>query len=563
MADKFDADEFRRLTEYAYDLQAGNSERDEMLQAMERMYALDDPEVEKLEKQFKNIVIAVSPSASNAIETAVRLLTANEPGISAPEEMHENYDADVLDSIEKFARLMLRHSDRVRGSPIHVDGARSGLLYDEIHISINKTSDLVEYAKGRGEGLVRRAERVARLTPYLFNVHDPHGCYADWDILGLRAWARRSEMSAQRIVEEYGKAGEEALSSYNKSTGRMTSYVVWTMWDLDHYACWVENATRPIHFRPNELGMIPVVVQIVEGSEMFSGKSIRRRPLLYRMWKSGVWSNQNIALSAIYTRARTRMWASFLYKAPSDADAPDIDLTLPINIIQIDPRYDLAPLPADPGSNELWSAWNLADAQGAESTLYKQVAGQPLGPNATYSETALLSQAGRLPLVSIQRKLEWALGDALRMAFLWMKNEPQVYESVERGEYYSLDAKDIPDDLEIEVALDIALPQDRLQQANIFNILKDRVPDEYLYEHLLNERQPKDMTRKLWQQRIRDALITAELQQRLQQQAEQVAPAQPPSPPVQPQGIPREMMTGGMQGPLPMRNEQMPEGEMP
>ncbi len=549
----YDAEKFRALTEYAYDLQASNSERDEMLQAMEEMYSFTDKEVEKLEKQFKNIVIAMSPSASNAIETAVRLLTSNEPGINAPEEMNKSYDVEILDAIEKFARLMLRHSDRIRGSPVYVDAARSGILYDEIHISVNKTSDLVEYARGRSPGLLRRAERVARLTPYVFNVHDPHGCYADWDILGLRAWARRTEMSAQRIVEEYGKAGEEALSSYNKVTGRTTSYIVWTMWDMDYYACWIENATRPIHFRPNELGMIPVVVQIVEGSEMFSEEKLKRRPLLYRMWKSGVWSNQNIALSAIYTRARTRMWASYLYKAPSDEPSPEIDLTMPINIVQIDPRYDMLPLPTDPGNNELWQAWNLADVQGAESTIYKQVAGQPLGPNATYSETALLSQAGRLPLVSIQRKLEWALGDALRMAFLWMKNEPQVYESVGRGVTYELNAEDIPDDLEIEVSLDIALPQDRLQQANIFNILKDRVPDEYLYEHLLNERQPKEMVRKLWQQRVRDALLGLELQQRLMQQQPQPQPQQAE---VAPQGVPPEMMMGGMQGP------EMPRSEM-
>jgi len=563
---KYDEQKFLELTQYAYDMQTSNSGRDEMIQAMRHMYTLDDPELEKLGNTFKNIVISYSPTASNAIETAVRLLSVNEPGVNVPEEMHETTDPETLNNIERFAQIMLRQSDRIRGSLLIVDGIRSGLLYDEIHITVNSTNDLYEQVKSRGGGLAARAERIKNLTPYLFSVHDPTGCYVDWDIMGMRAWARRVEMSAQRIIDEYGDAGREAVGSYSSSSlGRLNTYFVWSMWDLDYYVCWIEGAKKPIYFRENELGFIPVVVHTIEGSEMFSDRKMRRMPFLYRMWKSGVWKSQNIALSAIYTRARTRMWATYLYKAPSDASKPEIDLTMPINMIQIDPRYEMMPFPSDPANNEMWQAWNLSDQLGTESTIYKQVAGKPLGPNSTYSETALLSQAGRLPLVPVQRKMEWALGDALRMAFLWMKNDSGEYQGQERGNICTLNAAQIPDNLEIEVNLDIAMPQDRLQQANIFNILKDRVPDEYLYEHLLNERQPKEMVKRLWQQRIRDALIGSELQQMMQQQQAQNMPQPPPSQPeaMGMQGIPPEMMMGGMQGPEQMRGEQMPGGEMP
>lgn len=529
---------FSEMVAHAQHLQDIHGSRNDLLRKMNDMYFLRDAEADKLKKQFKNVVSTLSPDAANAVETAVRLMTANYPNYNVPKGQSLD-GSESADTIEELCAAWMRASDRVRGTPVHVDGARSGLLYDEIHISVNSTEDLLRWAKGASPGVRARIERIAAATPYLFNVHDPAGCYADFDELGLRAWARTATMTAQQIREAWGKAGEQAIGGLSDKAARRDEHIVWTMWDLTDYCCWIDGAGTPILLEPHGLSFIPVVVHTVEGSRLFSDIAEQRRPFLYTLHKSGMWSRQNIALSALFTRVQTRLWATLAYEAPEDAPNPEIDTTQPLSIVRIAPGTKLSPLPSDPAMNELWQAWQLAEQKGTESTIYKQVAGQPVrAGSATYSETALLNQAGRLPLTGVQRKLGWALGDALRLAFLWHK---------ENGGKAGIRAADIPDDLEIEVTLDPVQAYERMQLANIYNMLAGKLPEEYLMENLMGIQQPRRLIKQMWKERITNELVAQQIQQMAQPPAPQGPP--PTQPGGAPVGLPPEMMQGGMGGP--------------
>lgn len=553
----FDPDEFKDTVDYFEHMRSQFAERDAIMDRMKAIYFLEDEDAERLRKAYDAIPVTISPDPANAVETAVRLMTANSPDYNVPEELHaDGANRDTLDEIEKLAAMMMRASDRVRGTPVHVDGARSGLIYDEIIISVNCTENVLTDAKGASKAALKRIERIKGITPFLFDVTDPHGCYYDIDSLGLRAFGREVTMTGQQVIESWGSDGREAVGIDDETKARNKEYVVRLMWDLVNYTVWVQGSSQPIVMRPHNLPFIPWVVHTVEGSRLFPDADEQRRPFLYNIDKSGLWRRQNLSLTAVYSGAQSRMFAAFVYNANPEDDDPMFDLTQPINTVRISRENKLTPLPADPAQNSTWQALQLAQQLGEQSTIYRTVGGQPVGPGATFSETALLNQAGRLPLTAIQRKLGWALGDALRIAFLWMKENGGSYNAKDRGAYASLKATDIPDDLEVEVTLNLALPQDRLQQANIFQILKDRVPDEYLYEELLHIRRPGEMRNKLWKQRIEDTLAGAQLQQLVAEASAPPPQAMPQTPPDMqgggmpgPVGLPPEMMQGGMAGP--------------
>lgn len=564
--------EFNQVQAFAYDLKQTHADRDKLLDYMRDMYLLEWDEQKKLEETFAHMRPTLSPDARNKIRTAVRLMTATEPVVNVPKDLQREMGEDMGDRIEKIAKIILRQSDRIRGKPVAYDACLSGLLYDEIHISINDTSQLLEYSQGVGKALANRYKRINGLTPYLLDVHDPHGCYSDFDSMGLTAWARSVDMSRAQILSRYGADGEKAIGDMGKKYAAMQTLPVWTCYTLKEYACWVEGSTTPIHWVPeHNLPFIPIVVHTVEGSRaLFKDIDEQREPFLMTLWKSGLWKRSNLYLSAMATSAASSLWPQLRFRSP-DRAAPDIDMSVPWGVMHLYPNEELDTWNRnliDPGLQQMYA---VTQQLSTDSTLYDQVAGAPLGPGATYSETALLNQAGRLPLVGIQRTGGWALGDALRQAFLMMRDSGGKYGA--RGaSYQEINSADIPESLEIEVMLDVALPQDRMQMAQIVSQLRGVMPTEWLLENVFQIRQPAQLVDDAMSEQAYQVLWQAYVQQ---QAAKVMQPPQPPQlgqpgmpgqapPQIPPEmmgglppemgglpgGIPPEMLMGGQAGPL-------------
>lgn len=571
------------LQEYALDLKKRHAARDDMIVSMKNIYQFSWAERGDLEQTYPHMRIVLSPDGKNKIKTAVRLITASHAIPSVPTDLQSKLGPDVADSIEKWASIILRQSDRIRGNPVSYDVGLSGLLTDEIHISLNDTKAMIEL--GGSKAQVERYKRINRLTPFLIDVHDPEGCYADHDGLGLTAWARCVKMTEKAIISQYGDKGKAALAGLSSGKdSAIKEHNVWLMYTLVDYAVWIEGSDIPIYNYEHELPVIPVVVHTVEGSRsMFTNIEQQRDPFLYTLWKSGLWNLENLSLSAQATTMSGALWPQLKFISQT-RKAPDIDLSVPWGVFHLEPGESLDTWNKNLIDPTLIQMWQMASSLATQSTLYDQVAGAPLGPGASYSETALLNQAGRLPLVGIQRKGGWALGDILRMAALLYKD----MGGAPGMPYDILPVNDIPDNLELEVNLDVSLPQDKLQQAGLVKQLEGKVPQEFLLEHILGIRQPGQMIKKLMDERATEAhfqayiqwiMAQAQMQQQIQlqgmaqqAQAQQMQAQQMQTAAQQSQGeqsimgspvnggIPREMLSGGMQVPADPRFAQgMPE----
>jgi hypothetical protein len=84
----------------------------------------------------------------------------------------------------------------------------------------------------------------------------------------------------------------------------------------------------------------------------------------------------------------------------------------------------------------------------------------------------------------------------------------------------ALDDVTIPEDAVVEATLEVRMPQDNLQAANIATALKQAglVSDEWIQSKLLQIEQPEEMYEKIWSEQAAGAIVQAQIQTMVQQQ---------------------------------------------
>lgn len=553
---QYDMDLMRRLEEYGSHLKSAHAERDSMCDDMQDIYLMDWDEQAEIERKLKNIKVTISPDARNAVVGAIRLLTSTEPMFSVPVEENKPDAKAVSERLENMAAAMWRAAGRVRGDPVHYDLVRSAVLFGEFYISVTSTKDLVEAAKGASKAALARAERVAQLTPYLFDVLDPRTVYPDWDVMGLRALYRESDMLVGDILDQFGEDAALAFNTDRKGKkaddyNRYEEVTLCDFWDLDVRQVWVRGHERPILQAEHGLPFIPFAAHLVEGSRLFEDPEDQRNPLLYTMWKSEIWKRQNLALTLMSTMV-FGMGATplFVEEMGPQGGETELDFSQPGGRVRVPYGNKFYPMVnkgiIDPALRELLE---IADTKGTESTLYKTALGQPMGSNAPYSMVSLVSQQGRLPLVVAQAKSGWGIADAVKMALLWMRNDKGSYKARDAGMTADLRAQDIPEYFEIEAKLDIDLPQDTLQNANVANLIVQAglASKRWAQENIMRVGQSEAMQEEIWSEQAAELAFQAYLQE---QQARRMQQAQPQQ--AQPQqggaglqgGLPPEMAMG-------------------
>jgi hypothetical protein len=503
----YDPKKFDEIISNTRDMEMDDSKKDNMYKEMERLYWMGWDEERAVTDQMKNVKVTRSPLARNSIIGAMRLLTASDPVIEVPYDTNDVMAMNSSSKLEKFCKAMWFASGRISGDPLHYDAARAGLLYSEVIIAINSTKDMA--AMSSIPSVKRRMEDIAKKTPYLFEVWSPRTCNTRRDKFGVTTFHRKVETTVAHIQDVYGNSGEEALRSHkDKKEIRRSDRVTFRMYyDLRDICLWMDGYDTPIKMEEHELPFIPIVSQTVEGSGLFDGTEyFKQEPFLYTLHKTNLVERQNLMLTTLYTMifaiGANPMFVDYLINPdnphPVDYGVPGGTIHYRVN----ERREPMAKQIIDPS---MMQGWEISKELESQSTIYKQTLGEPLGANAPYSMVALLSQSGRLPLIATQRKVGWAIAEALEIACKWMKSDNRKgsakYETLEQ----EITPDEIPDDLDIKVTLEIEMPSDRLQAANAANMLAQGedplVSKEWVRGNILNIGQSEDMDRKIWSER--------------------------------------------------------------
>lgn len=553
--------EFSDIQEQAKNIQASFAERDEVNLAIEDIYLMrDDMSV----PPDMHIVTTRAPDNRNAIKGAARLLSIPDPVINCPMDEATTDLQGISEDLELMGSALFEASDHFSRKPLHHNANLSSLLYDEVEIAVISTQDLLAGPlKGQAK---EKAEEIARATPYLFKCRKPG--YPVYDDFGLCMHVRTSDMTIAEIKSRYPDAEKILLSlRVDMAKERTTHKVVWDFWDREMHFVWVEGTDKPLISGKHKLPIIPIACRTSEGSDLFDDPADQREPFLLTEYRSGLGARKNMALTALYTKLYNMgfvtpfVWQHTEPGAERPALMQDglfqyIDAgTGTMNILrqEMDPAFQMG--------------LEIAERKGQESTLYTTALGGPLPSGTAFSTYSLLTQTGRLPLETIRKMTGEALADVLRIAYRWMRHDAGKYSarSYKRGAFTELAGRDIPEHFEVDVSLDIALPQDALQQANIVNMLWGKVPAKVLFEKMLKLGQYETLIKQLMDEQAAQAVFQVRLGQMAQQMAappQQQAPMQPPPEMMQEpgmmapeqmvepmQGLPPEMAMGGGQGP--------------
>jgi hypothetical protein len=445
---------------------------------------------------------------------AVRLLVATDPQFQVESE---NLDKEQRDELETSFNRWWVQSGRAAGRPLHYDMILSAMLYGEMHTAISPVKDMLEYADKKHKP---RLERVYQATPLLMESWNPKNGYPEFDRLGLAAYYREVDTTVAQVVNDFGDLVPQNIAKGN----RYAKVKLKTFYDLDYCAIWADSEL--LWLSPHGYSEIPISVTLTDGSRIFDKPEEQRQPLLYSLLKSKLWEKQNMMLTIIYSMM-FGMGANAMFKHWSiNGEALNVDWSNPAGVAELTmtpdgKREDFEQVQVNPVSQAVWETYKLAEAKVSESTIYPQAMGGATERVTTFSEMSLLNQAGRLPLISTQRMGGEGIARVMELALGMMKADGEKFER--NG--VKINPKDMPDDLQISVKLEVNLPQDRLSLANIAATLKERnlVDDEWIQSNLLNVNNTSQMRRNIMKDQAMGALFGQFLQEKMAeiQQAQQ------------------------------------------
>ena len=498
----FDRKVFDEIRNHARDLRGIHGARDREFDEYEKMYLLKFSPVGSKFEGMDVIKQTPSPSARNKVLNACRLLMSQDPVFDVKSD---GWDETKEETIEKSISRWWEQAGRANRRPIHYDMILSAVLYDEMHTAITVMDDYKAYNKKD-----KRADRIAKMTPILFQSWNPRNGYPEFDELGLCAYYRETQVRWSWVAQKYKDLLDDVYIN-KKSTDNVALKI---FYDLDHYAIWI-NDEDPFVCEEHGLPCIPIDVTMTNGSNFFEHEEDRRQPLLFSIMRSNLWKRESLLYTVLYSLLFTLgVTPTYVFKTDTE-DNLDLRHDGAINYLMMRKGDTIETLdskgilpPEVQRLGEMTS--DLIDG----STIYNTAFGEKNFNSQTFSETSLLQQAGRLPLIGPQRLGGFGISSAVEMALMMMKAKGLSFDR--NG--IRIKASEIPEDLEIKAKLDVILPQEKLQMVNIgIAMQKLGMPDEYIQNNLLGITNTKEIKAAFVKQQAEASMIQDKLQQKMNQ----------------------------------------------
>lgn len=517
----YDPKVFTDIETHAKDIKSKYSQRDQDFSEYEDAFLCRWPEAGNAKFKRNKARVVINPDPRNRLRGAIQLMTSTNPQVNI---VNTSNQKKVDEKLEKSINRMLEQSGRRAGIPIHHDMITSSLLYSEMHTGVTLTSDILtlaqnienaaetdierKYARANRE----RAEETYAYTPVLIDNFRPLGAYPEMDDHGLSAYYRIVDMSVGDVINRFGYMPKQWSDK-----SRYDKVKLHVFYDTVYSVAWVEGT--PVMFQPRENSLIPIHVQLTDGTMLFDKPEEQRQPLLYTLMKSGLYDQLNLSVTVMYTMIYTLGTNPiFVFRrSPTSGNRRAADIMsfdTPGGVWELEPGEELAPVKLDNIiTDAIREGLTYASQKVDESTIYPQSLGAPVEGVDTFSELSLLATSGRLPLIGTKTRGGWGISGVIELALRMLKQSRQKYES--NG--MVIFPADIPSNVQVDTKLEIDLPQDKLQLANIANILKDRgfVSDEWIQTNILSINQPREMRREVMKDQARIVLFQEALKKAL------------------------------------------------
>ena len=490
---------FDDIKTHARDMKSDYTKRNTEFEAYENMFLMKAAESDKGNETVK---VTTSPTAHNKVDGVERLLQSQNVRFDVRSRIATKNECE---QIEKLIAQWWDNMYSVNGKPLMNEIIHASALYSDVHIGLTFLEDYKKYNPKDP-----RIKRLERRTPVLFEVWNPRYGYPERDAFGLSAYYQELKVPFSYVKNVYGSLVDK---NARKDSASVTLY---RYWDLENYCIWYENEL--LDCGPHNLPCIPVSVSCTEGSDLFEKKEDRYHPLLFALKRSSLWERENLALTTLYTTAAAIAFTpSFKWKTDSNEDLR-VEISDGIQYFRMNKGDDVEAI-TNKGvfTREIGDIIQLTTNLIDNSTVYDTAFGTS-GGGSSFSESTLLAQSARLPLVPIQKNVGRAIGDIVQVAIDIMRERGI---NVNFGEH-EIKGKEIPEDITVDAKLDIILPQERTQLAATAATINANglASKEWVRSEVMGCSNNEEMEKQIAQEKVSSALIEYYIQKMVQDQAQ-------------------------------------------
>ena len=456
----FDQNRFKKIKAADTKTISRFTERDNLNDVFEKMYWIEDKAKAPTGWADTDVRYTKDPSARDEVIGMHRLLKTAAPQFKVTCE-----NKAYANQIEKALDVWWKASSEVKRAKVESDLYLSAILFADVGLTVSEVDDLLEI-KGIPQAQKNRLTDIRRRTPFLFEASASQMCYPTFGEYGLTAYLRRYKATGDAIRIRWGVEDLEEEKDYT----------VRDHYDLEWRCVYIEEkADTPIILDTHGLPYIPVAASVADGTEIFAAEEKKRQPFLYGRYKSGLNDRADELLTTLFTSVYGRGTGPLFAIDPTGLT----DNTVQVNYAGIfryiigkattlnDKAYDA----------DLLQLKNILDDMGAQSTIYKQTLGQNVGGQTPFSTVAMLSQSGRLPTIPPNEAVAKVIKEAALIAL-------KLFREAGR-DWNELKPSMILDDVDIDVTLEVKLPQDTFRNAQVAAQLQNIVSKEWIRQNLL------------------------------------------------------------------------------
>lgn len=490
--------------------------------------------------------ITPSPSARNEVTGISRLVNTSEMHVQVIEGENSSKNSD---KIERAARRIVEVSGEGKKSRILSDASLASSLYGPVILFAEMMEDKLAAAKKRGDKpyIMRHLEKRAQKTPAILDVLNAEECsFRHVDGMCVM-FQRKYKLKGSQVKVRYGEVEGKPIKNNMDYTVRDIFTPEYRVIDIEGYAT--------VMAMEHMLGCIPVGIGYSGGSELFYKPEEQINPFLFAKMKANLWESETSSYTTIFTAMNMRGLLGPMYYIEGNPKKINIEYKGGARFMTAEDGGKANMIDDKVIDPVVFQVLQLIDDLNGQSTVYRQTLGENINAG-TFSGLAMLSSAGKLPLVDSTRALEQAFSEIFDVILYRIKSGGV--------DHPVLKASDIPDQYELKVTFKPDLPQDELRNSQIASTLDGKVSDEWIQTNILGIGDSAAMRKQVFKEQVYKALQAslANPQSPYIQQLVQVL-LQQGKQPKQTQQPPDQMPTQPPQQPIPAQPGQPNMEAMP
>mgnify|MGYP000087123667 CR=1 FL=1 len=433
--------------------------------------------------------ITPSPSVRNEVQGAKRLVDTSELHVDVVEGTQSSKNSD---KIERALKKIVDESAKGTKSRIVSDASLETNLYGPVILFAEFMQDKVTAAKSGSVKpyMLAHLEDQAKNTPAKIKVLNAEECsFTHADGLCIM-FQRKYILKGSQIKAQYGEVAGKPIKSTNDYTVRDIFTPEYRIVNVEGY--------ETVMAMEHKLGCIPVGIGYSGGSELFYKPEEQINPFLYAKMKAELWERETSAYTTIFTSLNMRGLLGPMHYIEGNVEKINIDYKGGARFMTTQGGGKAQMIDDKIVDPVVFDVLKLIDDLSGQSTIYRQTLGENIGAG-TFSGLAMLSSAGKLPLVDSTRALEQAFSEIFDIILYRIKEDGM--------DHPVLKASDIPERYELKVTFKPDLPQDELRNSQIASTLKGLVSDEWIQTKTLGIGDSSAMRKQIFKEQVYTAIM--------------------------------------------------------